>query len=40
MSADASAKGKRLRIEKNSNEVARVIANWLDKAVPEKTAAR
>ena len=30
--------GHMIMIEKNSDEVARVIANWLDKAVPEKTA--
>ena len=32
--------GHMMMLEKNSDEVARVIANWLDKAVPEKTAAR
>jgi hypothetical protein len=29
-----------IMLEKNSDEVARVIADWLEKAVPEKTAAR
>ena len=32
--------GHMIMIEKNSDEVARLIATWLDKAVPEKTAAR
>ncbi len=32
--------GHMIMLEKNSDEVARVIADWLDKAVPEKTAAR
>ena len=32
--------GHMMMLEKNSDEVARVIANWLDKAVPEKTATR
>ena len=32
--------GHMIMLEKNSDEVARVIANWLDKAVPEKTATR
>jgi len=32
--------GHMMMLEKNSDDVARVIANWLDKAVPEKTAAR
>ena len=32
--------GHMIMLEKNSDEVARVIATWLDKAVPEKTAAR
>ena len=32
--------GHMIMIEKNSDEVARVIATWLAKAVPEKTAAR
>ena len=32
--------GHMMMLEKNSDEVARVIATWLDKAVPEKTATR
>jgi pimeloyl-ACP methyl ester carboxylesterase len=32
--------GHMMMLEKNSDEVARVIADWLDKAVPERTAAR
>ena len=32
--------GHMMMLEKNSDEVARLIANWLDKAVPEKTATR
>jgi hypothetical protein len=32
--------GHMIMLEKNSDEVARVIADWLEKTVPEKTAAR
>jgi pimeloyl-ACP methyl ester carboxylesterase len=32
--------GHMIMLEKNSDDVARVIANWLDKAIPEETAAR
>jgi pimeloyl-ACP methyl ester carboxylesterase len=32
--------GHMMMLEKNSDEVARVIAAWLDKAVPEKTAVK
>ena len=32
--------GHMMMLEKNSDDVARSIATWLDKAVPEKTAAR
>ena len=32
--------GHMVMLEKNSDEVARVIAGWLGKAVPEKTASR
>jgi pimeloyl-ACP methyl ester carboxylesterase len=32
--------GHMLMLERNSDEVARVIAEWLDKAVPERAAAR
>jgi pimeloyl-ACP methyl ester carboxylesterase len=32
--------GHMMMLEKNSDEVARAIGDWLDKAVPERTAAR
>lgn len=38
--AGVHGNGHMMMLEKNSDEVARVIANWLDTAVPEKTAAR
>ena len=37
--AGVHGNGHMMMLEKNSDEVAHVIANWLDKAVPEKTAA-
>jgi len=38
--AGVHGNGHMVMLEKNSDEVARVIANWLLKAVPERTAAR